>query len=218
MTPQDRYRALGGSTRSRLLTVLERAARPLGVRDLSSALDLHPNSVREQLRVLVDAGLVSCEVSAPSGRGRPRLLYAPRPVPDAEQPYRVLARVLAEQLERSPDPSAIAIEAGERWGAAMAGPIGAPLDAGEARDRLVRLLDGAGFAPEARGETSDPIRLGRCPFEPLARDHRTVVCGVHLGLMRGVLREYGAPIDAVELHPHAEADVCLAHVATGNDH
>jgi predicted ArsR family transcriptional regulator len=212
-TESNRHRLLAGITRSRLLAVLREAGRPLGVRDLASAVALHPNSVREQLEPLVAAGLVVRSTDPPAGRGRPALRYAAaatKPADD-EAPYRELARVLAEELGRRPDASERSLAAGERWGRAAAATE-RTLDEGDARARLVRLLDENGFAPEPP-IPGEPIRLRRCPFGQLARDRGDVVCGVHLGLIRGALQELGAPLDAVRLEPFVAPDLCLAHLA-----
>ena len=91
-----------------------RPAAPLGVGDLARAVGLHPNSVREQLRRLEEAGLVRVSVAAPSGRGRPGLRF--ELVPEPEDPYRVLAGVLADQVAALPDAPAVWTAAGERWG------------------------------------------------------------------------------------------------------
>ena len=181
------------------------------IRELADAVSLHPNSVREQLARLADAGLVATEAAPPSGRGRPRLRYRARPEGDKQAPYRALAGVLAEELGRMADPATRAAEAGERWGRALIGPAGIVTDEVAAVGRLVGLLSDAGFEPEGPDLPGGPIRLRRCPFEPLARDHRGVVCGVHLGLMRGALREMGAPLDAVAVEPFVQPDLCLAH-------
>jgi len=184
----------------------------MGVRELADAVGLHPNSVREQLARLADAGLVATEAAPPSGRGRPRLRYGARPEGDKQAPYRALAGVLAEELGRMADPATRAAEAGERWGRALIGPAGIVTDEVAAVGRLVGLLSDAGFEPEGPDLPGGPIRLRRCPFEPLARDHRGVVCGVHLGLMRGALREMGAPLDAVTVEPFVQPDLCLARL------
>ena len=184
----------------------------MGIRELADAVGLHPNSVREQLARLAEAGLVATEAASPSGRGRPRLRYVARPEEDEQEPYRALARVLAEELERMADPATRAAEAGERWGRALIRPAGIVTDEDAAVGRLVGLLADAGFEPEGPDLPGGPIRLRRCPFEPLARDHRVVVCGVHLGLMRGALREMGAPLDAVTVEPFVQPDLCLAHL------
>lgn len=207
-----RHRLLAGLTRSRLLAVLRDSGEPMGIRELADAVGLHPNSVREQLARLAEAGLVTTEAAPPSGRGRPRLRYVARPEEDEQEPYRSLARVLAEELERMADPATRAAEAGERWGRALIGPAESVTDEDAAVGRLVGLLADAGFEPEGPDLPAGPIRLRRCPFEPLARDHRGVVCGVHLGLMRGALREMGAPLDAVAVEPYVQPDLCLAHL------
>lgn len=199
-------------TRSRLLAALEQADRPMGVRDLAASIGLHPNSVREQLQLLMDAGLVVSESTTPCGRGRPAHRYRARPDPGGEEPYRVLSRVLVEELGRSPDAGPASTSAGERWGRAMTDSMGAPMAEGDAIRRLIGILDDAGFEPEAPADPTAPIRLRRCPFEALAHDNQTVICGVHLGLMRGALRALGAPLDAVRLEPFVEPGVCLAHL------
>ncbi len=189
----------------------------MGVRELAAEVGLHPNSVREQLARLADAGLVSTEAAPATGRGRPRLRYLARPEADEQEPYRALAGVLADELERMPDPATRAAEAGERWGRALVGPAGSITDENTAVGRLVELLADAGFEPEGPGLPGGPIRLRRCPFEPLAQAHLGVVCGVHLGLMHGALRQMGAPLDAATLEPYVQPDLCLAHLRRRDD-
>src|ERR1019366_4163496 len=114
-SPQQRHRVLAGVSRSRLLTVLGRSARPMGVRELAEAVGLHPNTVRQHLDQLVEAGLTVRDTAPPIGRGRPALRYAAEPGSDEQDPapYRALAGVLAEQLARLPDSVGVAREAGE---------------------------------------------------------------------------------------------------------
>jgi len=211
---QRRHRVLAGISRARLLTELGRSARPMGVRELSEAVGLHPNTVRQHLDQLVEAGLAVRDTAPPIGRGRPALRYAVEPGSGEQDPvaYRALAGVLAEQLARLPDGVGVALTAGERWGRALAHEATDSAPTTNAIERLVELLDAAGFAPEAPVADGGPIRLRRCPFETLARDNGTVVCGVHLGLMRGALRELGAPFDVIGLEPFVEPDLCLAHL------
>jgi predicted ArsR family transcriptional regulator len=210
--PLDRHRLLAGVSRSRLLTVLRRSAQPMGVRDLADAVDLHPNTAREHLEQLVAAGLVFTDVARSGGRGRPSIRYhlASEAADDDAAPYRALAAVLADELARRPDSHDAARSAGERWGRALAG---AATDTGaDAVTQLVALLDDAGFSPETPADAREPIRLHACPFGQLARDRQGVVCGVHLGLMRGALEELGAPYEGVRLEPFVEPRLCLAHV------
>jgi predicted ArsR family transcriptional regulator len=197
-----------------LLDVLRTTGRPMGTAELADMLGLHPNSVREQITRLVKAGLVEQTAAAPVGRGRPALRYAAHPDPSEPDSYEVLARVLAEQLGRAPDAAAMAEAAGERWGRSLVGAADRVTTPRAAMDRLIRVLDVAGFAPEVPTPTSESISLRRCPFETLAHTDTTVVCGVHLGLMRGVLAASGAPVETVTLQPFVEPGRCLAHVAS----
>lgn len=223
---ERRHRLLGGRSRASLIAALRSAGRPLGVRDLATLVGLHPNSVREQLALLVDAGLVARTSSAPAGRGRPSLRYAMAPE-DGGSPAdadRALATALVDQLSRSPGAAAAADAAGRRWGASLAardpspaagGPgdrATAPCGGDAASERLHEILDLLGFAPERPSGPGEPVRLRHCPFDSLARFSPTVVCGIHLGLMRGVLRELGSPTDVVALEPFAAPGVCLAHL------
>lgn len=217
--PARRPRLSGGLTRSRILAILQERGGPLSTHELASDLGLHPNSVREQLDRLVADGLARRVPASPSGRGRPGLRYLAIQQPDEAAPYRDLARALADELDRLPDPGQRAVSAGERWGRATVKPAtaalalpGRPSPTGPV-ESLVAVLEAGGFAPEPAAE-GEPIRLRRCPFGTLARERRSVVCGIHLGLMRGILAELGAPTDAVRLEPFVEPDLCLAHVGS----
>lgn len=217
MTPPSlRHRALAGETRGQLLGALRDAGQPLGLRELAATVGLHANTAREHLRLLVEAGLVTCELAPPAGRGRPGLRYSADPAAtdagDDPRPYAQLAAVLADQLARTKDPVAEAVEAGTRWGHAVAAGMPPAETDADAMARILDLLDQAGFEPEAPERHNEPIRLHRCPFGRLAVDRERVVCGVHLGLMRGALASIGAPIDATGLEPFVEPNLCLAHV------
>lgn len=215
LNEHERHRVLAGISRSRLLAVLRRSGRPMSIRELAEAVELHPNTIREHLDRLVEAGLVTRRSAAPAGRGRPSLRYAAdRSGAEADpHAYRALARVLADELARRDDAVEAAVRAGQRWGAGAAEQMAPIRDAEEAVAWLVDMLDGLGFAPERDSGPEAPIRLRPCPFGSLARERGDVVCNVHLGLMRGALRELGADFDAVSLEPFVEPDLCVAHVA-----
>lgn len=207
-----RHRALAGASRARLLGVLRRSTDALGVAELAEAVGRHPNTVRAHLQQLLDAGLVVRETAGPVGRGRPALRFRADPdgADDDPEPYRALARVLTEQLADRPDGGAQARSAGSRWGRSMAVDLEPAESAADGMQRMVQLLDDAGFAPDAADGTS-AINLRRCPFGTLAVGRERVVCGVHLGLMRGALDAIGAPLDATRLEPFVRPDLCVAH-------
>lgn len=217
-------------TWSRLLAALRATGRPMDTHELAAALGRHPNSVREQLDRLVAAGLASRSSAGAVGRGRPRFRYAVAPEGSGaagETPFQGLATALAAELAALPDASEAAVKAGERWGRELARPPGAgptrrtgadrehmaaTVGASGALERLVGLLDESGFDPEAPAGIEAPIRLRRCPFGRLARERRDVVCGVHLGLMRGALDRLGGSLVATRLEPFVAPDLCLAYV------
>ena len=211
---QFQHRVLGGVSRSRLLAILGESGRWLTVRDLAGNAGPRANTTREHLDQLVAAGLVERRLAEPRGRGRPAFQYrAKRRVDDAGA-YRALAGVLADAVAQRHDPAGDAIAAGERWGKKL---VQAPLESSTAPvDQLVELLDELGFDPSLTVADS-VIELRRCPFGSLARTQGNVVCNVHLGLMRGALRQLDSPTQTLSLVPFVAPSLCLAHLGAGGD-
>jgi len=181
--------------------------------------------VRAHLAVLEKAGLV---VSQPLGRdrpGRPRLVY--RATTDAAgagdtdggrgRGYAFLARILASYVAATvADPAAAAEEAGTAWGRHL---VDRPrpfqkVGSAAAIERIVEMLDELGFAPEV--DDTDPatprVLLRRCPFLDVAKEQQQVVCGIHLGLMRGALDELGVDVEARDLLPFVQPNLCVSHL------
>ena len=70
-----------------------------------------------------------------------------------------------------------------------------------------------GFAPQLRTvDGQQQVGLRHCPFLELADGGSDVVCPVHLGLMRGALEAWNAPVTVEKLEPFVEPDLCLAHL------
>jgi predicted ArsR family transcriptional regulator len=209
----DRHVVLADPTRRAMLAALEAAPGPLAASDLAGALGLHPNSVREGLRRLEQAGLVRIARAEPVGRGRPSLRYTR--VAEPEDPYRLLAIALADQVAVQPDPRQVAEAAGERWGREAAAKASARRDGSAADDLgvVLTLLDQAGFAPEPASPGASDVRIRACPFLPFDRRHLPVVCGVHLGFIRGAFRELGSTRDATAIEPFVRPDLCVARLS-----
>jgi predicted ArsR family transcriptional regulator len=205
--------------RAEVLDALRDSDVPLGVADVARRLGIHPNTARFHLDALAAGGAAVRAPEPPSGRGRPRTVYHPRPGMDrgGVRSYRLLAQILLTQLSSaSPDPEDAAAQAGREWGGFLADRP-APsqhLTAGEAVGRLTALLDGLGFAPDPGTDAPVPavIRLRHCPFLELAEGYGQLVCRIHHGLMQGALTELGAPVTATRLEPFAEPGACLAHL------
>lgn len=208
------HRALAVTSRVRLLDVLRQAPEPVGVVDLAAAVGLHANTVRSHLDVLIDAGLVTRIDEAPTRPGRPRALFTVAedgPPGEGERHYRLLAEILASHLASSTtEPAATATQAGREWGRYLADRPAPFARAGQAQatDALVRLLGDLDFQPELSDDRQQ-VALHHCPFREVAERHQDVVCGVHLGLMQGLLTELRAPLTATRLEPFVQPRLCM---------
>jgi len=228
-TPRARWRqARLSAARARILDVLSDQPEPCTVSALSALTRQHQNTIREHLAGLVDDRL-AVRTSAPArGRGRPAWLYSAAPDVGSQpgtREYAGLASALAAQLVRtSRQPRADSIEAGRSWGRELVRRGAAKVAAGEgpvpggtvgssaiaARREVVSLLEELGFAPSPDARVGI-IKLCRCPLLEAAHEHPEIVCGVHLGVVRGALEELGANPERTEytaLQPFSEPGAC----------
>ena len=203
----------------RILEVVQEAEAPLGARELGTRVGLHVNTVRSHLRVLAEAGLVSARREERTRPGRPRVLYeATAEALDAPAlaSYRLLAQILASSLAGSErDPGARAEEAGRVLGAHLIRkpPPFTSTSKEETIDEVVRLHEQYGFKPELRrAKSGQEIVLKRCPFQEVATTYQSVICPVHLGLIKGALAELGTGVEADWLQPFAEPGACVGHL------
>ena len=189
---------------ARVLALLQSEGRPMTLAELSEAGDLHPNTLRAHLEGLLDRGYVVRASEPATGRGRPAHRYTlagPRPAPAAE--LTGLAITLAGAVARSSvNPEEDARQAGRAWGHRLAeqhgGGAAPPVDA----------LAGMGFDPEPHPADPGIVRLTRCPLLDAAREAPNIVCGVHHGLVEGLLEHAGASTEGVDLQPFAEVGAC----------
>jgi predicted ArsR family transcriptional regulator len=203
-----------------VLELLRSVAQPVGVGEIAQQVGLHQNTVRSHLDLLVDSGYAIRRSEAPSGPGRPRVVYEATAAPEGERNFGLLAEVLAHHLAtNSEHPGEAAIVAGRNW-AGSAGrwshrndvggtTAAAPLSEEAALAEAMRLLGDIGFAPEMSADGSS-VYLHRCPFRELAASQPAVVCGTHLGILQGALAEMGAPFNATRLLPFVEPNLCIA--------
>lgn len=199
--------------RAGLLETLRAQTAQVTLAELRTLTGLHENTIREHLDALHQRGLVQRHRAQPNGRGRPAWLYEASPGDKPEQSeYAGLATALASTLHRtSASPRDDAIVAGQEWGRELARDRGRRPDEAAGR-AVIDLLGGLGFGPETDGSDSE-VRLTRCPLLDTAYRYPDVVCGVHLGIVRGAMKEYGADPLPVELAPFAEPGACRLHLA-----
>jgi predicted ArsR family transcriptional regulator len=213
--PEVRHRALAHHRRIELLDLLRARDDASDASALADELGLHVNTVRSHLQLLEDAGLVTSETEVRRVRGRPRLLFRATPEldPASDRDYRGLAAILAGTLARDADTAAdVAVDAGERWGRQLATTRTVP-SATSVTALATGLLDELGFAPRPAADDPAAIDLTRCPYLAVAEEHPEVVCGVHLGLLRGALAAGGAQGVDVSLVPFATPATCRVSLA-----
>lgn len=203
--------------RADVLDRLSGQPEPVTIGALAEATGLHSNTLREHLDSLVEAGVVARTRAPVKGRGRPAWLYSAvnEPASSASPEYAGLAAALAGHIERTSDtPRADAIAAGAAWGHELAGDAEPAPSNAAARREVVTLLDDLGFAPDADSRTS-VVKLTRCPLLEAAHRSPDVVCGVHLGIVRGALEAHGGQPERSDIVAFAEPGACrlelLAH-------
>lgn len=65
-------------------------------------------------------------------------------------------------------------------------------------DLLAELLSGQGYEPYTEGTA---VTLQNCPFHALTEEHRQLVCGMNLDLIKGLLDAGGLPETSASLDP-----------------
>ena len=210
-----------GRSRTDVLDMLRAASQPLGVRDVAQRTGLHQNTARFHLEALVEAGLAARETEDRETPGRPRVGYlATAEASGGRRRYRLLSEILASLIAGTmPEPGTAAEEAGRAWGQYLTDqpPPYQRLSAAQAITKLASTLDELGFAPEppSGDDGHYQLNLRQCPFREVAREHRNVVCALHLGLMRRALSQMRAPVTADQMEPFVEPSLCVARLTAG---
>jgi predicted ArsR family transcriptional regulator len=213
----DIDRTVTGTTRIAVLDTVRQANKALDVQQIAAELGLHANTVRFHLARLIQASLVQEEQADPSGPGRPRMVYTAGSAAPATEPqdgYPFLAEILAGHLAATaPSPAGASIAAGEVWGRYLAErPVPfSETSEEQSLQQLRTLLDQLGFAPE-ESDDGRTLLLHHCPFRKVADRRPSVVCSIHLGIMRGALTEMGAPIEVADLERFDAPHPCIARL------
>ncbi|TFC06506.1 hypothetical protein E3O42_01750 [Cryobacterium adonitolivorans] len=208
-----RHAALASEPRRRVLGLLTAAAEPLDAVTVAAGIGLHVTTARFHLEQLEAAGLVERQVARSGERGRPHVLFspvaAPLPADDAQQQLtQALASVIGEDADRG---RARSVRAGEHWSAQYAAGVDGPVT--DVMPPLLRVLAEIGFEPQLRVE-DNTIALPACPFRAEARANPDVVCSVHLGLIKGLVRELGHDASGIRLLPFVQPHLCLVEMRT----
>ncbi|MCU0267809.1 MAG: helix-turn-helix domain-containing protein [Acidimicrobiales bacterium] len=189
----DLLKALGDNTRYAIYLELARSPLPLTTGEIAEILDLHVNTVRPHLERMREVGLLAVDTEARGGVGRPQHRYqlaADAPSLGVEpSPFPTLARMLL----------AAAAAAGlERDDMVQAGRVQGRDDAAhwprdtEALDALIVEQARLGFDPTVvEDDRGAVMAFAHCPFRQLAERHPDLVCGLHCGLVEGLVGSFG---------------------------
>ncbi|HUE32312.1 MAG TPA: helix-turn-helix domain-containing protein [Mycobacterium sp.] len=204
------------SRRREVLRALRSSPDPMSIVAIADVLGVHPNTVRFHLDSLVGDGVVEQVEPDRKGPGRPPLMFQAVRQMDrgGTRHYRLLAEILTMAVAAERDPRAKALAAGRAWGRKLQSLPANATTADDAIDHLIDMLDDLGFAPERRkADGEQQVGLRHCPFLELAENRTNVICPVHLGLMRGAMETWGAPVTVERLDAFVEPDLCLAHLS-----
>ncbi|MBK5268611.1 MAG: helix-turn-helix domain-containing protein [Acidimicrobiia bacterium] len=213
MSLQEQARALGDHTRHRIFRYVADAARPVDVPELTKHFGLNHNAIRQHLAKLVTAGLLTQTTRPSGGPGRPRLVFRVDPGADGRWgtagPYQRLSLLLISVLTSDSTPEEVGRLAGRQLEVAVADPGRSQMDAlGEAIAR-------GGFDPSRR-QRGDRVEfvLATCPFAEAAGADADTICGLHLGLARGLADQLdGVTVDnLIRRDPHRAGCLLQFHV------
>ena len=192
---------LAQPTRRRLFALLGELGGAASTDTLADRVALHPNGVRTHLQRMRDAGLlIHRRVPGPRGRPRDEWVISPGARPGGERPraYGALARWLARAIPATPRRLAEVEATGRDIGRELAEPAPSPEQA------IANLMAALGFQPDI--DASQPGRMSctllNCPYRDSVRENQPVICGLHRGIVRGVLDQVAPDATLERFVPH----------------
>lgn len=182
-------------------------------------MGLHPNTTREHLQALEQAGFVSSRALPSGGRGRPPLVYAACVrAAGATLDERLRAQML-DLLLASYGPDAGDEDRAEGDGDAQAETASAASlhsrpDAARQVAHLELHFEDLGFDPEV-SEAPLAVHFTCCPLMNLARSDTELVCRVHEDLAHDVMSQQPGPVEIDFLQPFVRPRHCVLHLRDG---
>lgn len=210
-------------TQHEVLRFLAQVAEPVRVSDITQELDLPGSTVRDNLAVLQESGLVERTRADSEGRGRPSWLYQATvlidPVSLAQEFASFTLAAVKELGEASDDAEAAARRLGAAWGRQIIGDQNIPDHGNFDADKAVRanfdvhaakirvFMSQLGF--EARpGTQPNQIDLFQCPFLDADNKPVSAVCQMHHGMLDQVIGTLSQGRLSVDLAPCAGPGFC----------
>lgn len=231
-------KVLADGSRYAIYQLLADADEPLSTTEISTKLNLHPNTVRPHLEKMREAGLLEAEPDRHGTVGRPQYLWtavAEAPAFGVEPGgFRLLSHLLAEVAAAPKGAAGSAFDVGRREGArraqahtaAGAAPGARRTPAAACLRAFVDELADLGFDPVTDpgfdtpgdptgdgGEQRVAVSFSRCPFRELAVLYPDLVCELHRGLSEGIAA--GADVRVESFASLVDEDPCRAEVSLG---
>ena len=208
-----RHRALGSSSRVTILRLVRAAESGVTAAEVAARTGQHLSTTRAHLDRLTEAGLLVKARASGGQPGRPAWRYRAAAADPAPAPYRALAAALLEHLSGSGgDVREAAAQVGQGWGRHLAE---ASPDHDDPVDSVLTVLDGLGFSPRREPPDSGDgaqVNLYTCPFLELVGQSPDAMCGLHLGVVRGILDRDGVPGESVVLEPFGAPAACVVRL------
>ncbi|WP_433531634.1 helix-turn-helix transcriptional regulator [Micromonospora sp. CA-263727] len=210
-----RHRALGSASRVAILRLVRAAEGGVTAAEVAARTGQHLSTTRTHLDRLTEAGLLVKARASGGLPGRPAWRYRAAAADPAPATYRALAAALLRHLSRlgRGDVKATAAQAGQEWGRQLA--AAAPRSE-DPVDTVLTVLDGLGFSPQRQptenGDAGAELHLRTCPFLELVGQNPDAMCGLHLGVVRGVLQHDGVPDASVVLEPFGAPAACVVRL------
>ena len=213
---------LDDPVRASVFFLVARAGEPVSRDDVATALRVSRRTAAIHLDRLAEIGLVDVSFKRTSGRtgpgaGRTSKLYRRSArrlsVNVPARNYELLARVLVSAVKRPGKPAtAPDLETEARaFGQSIGGETRKGLHARPSQKRLLNALvaelEVRGFEPFS--DQDGTIRLRNCPFHEMAQTDQSLVCGVNLAVLQGLVDGLGLRRVVAALEP-AAATCCVA--------
>jgi predicted ArsR family transcriptional regulator len=218
----SRHRALGSANRVAILRLVRAGDAGLTGAEVVERTGLHPSTVRVHLERLVETGLLVKARASGGAPGRPAWRYRAAAAEPAPAPYRTLAAALLDHLAGAGGGTPAAVTAGRAWGRRLATAASLPA---EPATVVMDVLTQLGFDPQPApsssappgnaapsGDTAVEVHLRTCPFLDLVGQHPDVMCGLHAGMITGVLHAAGAADGQAVLEPFGAPAACVVRL------
>ncbi|WP_433386084.1 helix-turn-helix transcriptional regulator [Micromonospora sp. KLBMP9576] len=208
-----RHRALGSSSRVTILRLVRAAGTGVTAAEVAARTGQHLSTTRAHLDRLTAAALLVKARASGGQPGRPAWRYRAAAADPAPAPYRALAAALLQHLSGGGgDVREAAAQVGQGWGRHLAT---AGTDRGNPVDSVITVLDGLGFSPRRQPPDTTgavQVHLHTCPFLELVGQNPDAMCGLHLGVVRGILERDGISDDSVVLEPFGAPAACVVRL------